>query len=263
MTGLLKRLFIWTIAAGLILPFVVVFGVSINAESNIAFPPTELSARWYAVLLTESDWLIPIGNSFTIAFFAAIIAVSIALAANYVLWRLKSGFGRAIFALGIGPFLLPPIIIAMGASVFWAEAGWYGRMEATIISHGVFFVTLPLVVISRGFAALSDDVIDASRIMGATPWQTFTKVIFPLVAPYLVTGYVLVAIISVNEYLISYMVSGFAVETLPIRIFNNVRYGYSPVVASAAMGFAAITVLALLALSMVTDLLKLLGARRD
>ena len=62
-------------------------------------------------------------------------------------------------------------------------------------------------------------------------------------APYIVTGYVLVAIISVNEYLISYMVSGFAVETLPIRIFNNVRYGYSPVVASAAMGFAFLTVL--------------------
>ena len=74
MTGMLKRLFLWTIAAGLILPFAVVFGVSINAESNIAFPPTEFSGRWYMMLLTQSDWLIPIGNSFTIAFLAALIA---------------------------------------------------------------------------------------------------------------------------------------------------------------------------------------------
>jgi putative spermidine/putrescine transport system permease protein len=147
--------------------------------------------------------------------------------------------------------------------VFWAEMGWYGRAEATVISHGVFFVTLPLVIIARGFAALSDDVIEASRTMGATPWQTFTKVIFPLVLPYVITGYALVAIISVNEYLISYMVSGFAVETLPIRIFNNVRYGYTPVVASAAMGFALLTIGVLLVLSMITDLLKLLGASRD
>ena len=64
----------------------------------------------------------------------------------------------------------------------------YGRVEATIISHGVFFVTLPLVIISRGFAALSDDVVEASRTMGATPLQTFTKVIFPLVLPYAITG---------------------------------------------------------------------------
>ncbi|MFG6535189.1 ABC transporter permease [Sulfitobacter sp. 1A15333] len=263
MSTLLKRLFVTAIATGLIIPFLIVAGVSISAESNISFPPSELSARWYTELLTQKDWLIPIRNSLVIAAFAGLLAVSIALAANYVLWRLKSGFGKLIFALGVGPFMLPPIIIAMGASVFWAEMGWYGRAEATVISHGVFFVTLPLVIIARGFAALSDDVIEASRTMGATPWQTFAKVIFPLVLPYVITGYALVAIISVNEYLISYMVSGFAVETLPIRIFNNVRYGYTPVVASAAMGFALLTIGVLLVLSMVTDLLKLLGASRD
>ncbi|MGH1466003.1 MAG: ABC transporter permease [Cognatishimia sp.] len=259
----LKLAFITLVATGLILPFAIVTGVSINADSNISFPPSALSLRWYKVLLTESDWLIPIANSILIAVVAAFIAVSIALATNYVLWRTRSAFGRAIFALGLGPYMLPPIIIAMGASVFWAEAGMYGRVEATVISHGVFFVTLPLVVIARGFAALSEDVIEASRTMGATPRQTFTKVIFPLVLPYVVTGYALVAIISINEYLISYMVSGFAVETLPIRIFNNVRYGYTPVVASAAICFAALTVGVLLLLSLVTDLLKLLGASSD
>ncbi len=263
MSGFFKRVFICAVGATLILPFLIVAGVSVNVESNIAFPPTELSTRWYAVLLTESDWLIPIRNSLLIAVFAAFLSVTIALAANYVLWRLKSGFGKVIFALGIGPFMLPPIIIAMGASVFWAEIGMYGRVEATVISHGVFFVTLPLVVIARGFAALSDDVIEASRTMGATAWQTFAKVIFPLVLPYVITGYALVAIISVNEYLISYMISGFAVETLPIRIFNNVRYGYTPVVASAAMGFAVLTIGVLLILSLFTDLLKLLGGAQD
>ncbi|MDC0739576.1 ABC transporter permease [Cognatishimia sp. SS12] len=263
MIPIFKRLFVTAIAVGLILPFVIVAGVSINSASNISFPPSELSLKWYTQLLTEPDWLLPIRNSLSIAAVAGFIAVSIALAANYVLWRLKSGFGKLVFGLGLGPFMLPPIIIAMGASVFWAEMGFYGRVEATVISHGVFFVTLPLVILARGFAALSDDVIEASRTMGATPWQTFVKVIFPLVLPYAITGYALVAIISVNEYLISYMVSGFVVETLPIRIFNNVRYGYTPVVASAAMGFALLTIGTLLVLSMFTDLLKLLGASRD
>ena len=95
----LKRMFICAIAAGLILPFLIVAGVSINANSNISFPPSELSLRWYTVLFTESDWLIPIRNSLLIAVVAATISVSIALAANYVLWRLKSGFGKFVFAL--------------------------------------------------------------------------------------------------------------------------------------------------------------------
>jgi len=262
MSGVAGRLLLWLLAIGIIAPFVVVAGVSIGASKTIVFPPAELSLQWYSVLFTDSDWLKAIGISLLVAFCAAIISVSLALAINYVLWRLKSRFSRMVFAIGLGPFLLPPIILALGASLFWAEFGWYGRVEATIISHGIFFVTLPLVIIARGFANLTDDVIEAATIMGATPWQLFKTIVLPLVTPYLLTGFALVAIISVNEYLIANMISGFVVETLPIKIFNNVRYGYSPVVASASMFFVAVTVGVLLLVTRSTDLLALLGAEK-
>jgi putative spermidine/putrescine transport system permease protein len=247
----------------LIAPFVVVLGVSVGASKNISFPPEALSATWYRELLTEAEWLAAIGRSLLIAVIAGLIATALALAVNYVLWRTKSGFAKATFALGLGPFMLPPIILALGASLFWAEVGWYGRMEATIVSHGVFFVTLPLVIIARGFAALTDDVIEAAQMMGATPAAVFRTIVFPLIAPYVFTGFALVAIISVNEYLIANMISGFVVETLPIKIFNNVRYGYSPVVAAASMLFVGLTVTILLILSRITDLVALFGTSKD
>ena len=59
------------------------------------------------------------------------------------------------------------------------------------------------------------------------------------------------------------MISGFAVETLPIKIFNNVRYGYSPVVAAASIFFVALTVTILLILSRITDLVALFGTSKD
>ena len=100
-------------------------------------------------------------------------------------------------------------------------------------------------------------------MMGATPAQVFRTVVFPLVAPYVFTGFALVAIISVNEYLIANMISGFVVETLPIKIFNNVRYGYSPVVAAASIFFVALTVTILLIVSRITDLVALFGTSKD
>lgn len=259
----MRRLYLWAIATMLIAPFVVVLGVSIGASKNIAFPPDALSTQWYGTLLTEADWLAAIGRSLLIAAIAGVIATVLALAINYVLWRTGSGFAKATFAIGLGPFLLPPIILALGASLFWAEVGWYGRIEATIVSHGVFFVTLPLVIIARGFAALTDEVVEAAQMMGATPAQVFRTVVLPLVAPYVFTGFALVAIISVNEYLIANMISGFVVETLPIKIFNNVRYGYSPVVAAASMLFVALTVVILLILSRITDLVALFGTSEE
>ena len=263
MNGIGGRVYLAVLLLAIIMPFIVVAGVSIGASKTIAFPPGEFSLRWYNVLFTESDWLKAMGLSLLIAVCAAIISVSLALVINYVLWRLKSRFSQFTFALGLGPFMLPPIILALGASLFWAEVGWYGRIEATMISHGIFFVTLPLVIISRGFVSLSDDVVEAATIMGASPWKLFTTVVLPLITPYLITGFVLVAIISFNEYLVANMISGFVVETLPIKIFNNVRYGYSPVVASAAMFFVATTVIALLLIARSTDLLTLLGAQKD
>ena len=263
MSARVRTIWLWAIGAFLIAPFVVVTGVSIGTSKTITFPPERVSGRWFSELLLDPDWLAAIGNSFLIAFLAGVISVSVALAANYLLWRTKTGFAKLVFALGLGPFLLPPIILALGASLFWAEIGWYGRIEATIISHGVFFVTLPLVILARGFASLTDDVVEAARMMGATPWQVFATVIAPLIAPYLITGFALVAIISVNEYLVANMISGFVVETLPIKIFNNVRYGYSPVVASASMLFVAITVTVLLILARITDLVALLGAAKE
>lgn len=259
----MRKFYLFFIATALIAPFVIVTGVSIGASKNISFPPDALSVTWYHQLLTEAEWLAAIGRSLLIAVIAGVIATSVALAINYVLWRTGSGFAKATFALGLGPFLLPPIILALGASLFWAEVGWYGRIEATIISHGIFFVTLPLVIIARGFAALTDEVIEAAQMMGATPGQVFRTVVLPLVAPYVVTGFALVAIISVNEYLIANMISGFVVETLPIKIFNNVRYGYSPVVAAASMLFVALTVTILLILSRITDLVALFGTSKD
>lgn len=263
MTHRASIMFLTLVALFLIAPFVVVTGVSFGASNTIAFPPKAISLRWYQTLITEPDWLKAIGLSLLIAAIAATISVSIALAANYALWRTGSGLSKLVFALGIGPFLLPPIILALGASLFWAEVGWYGRMEATIVSHGVFFVTLPLVIIARGFAGLTKEVIEAARMLGATETQVFRTVVLPLIAPYLITGFALVAIISVNEYLIANMIAGFVVETLPIKIFNNVRYGYSPVVASASMLFVAITVTALLVLARLTDLIGLLGASKE
>ena len=259
----MRTLYLWIIGTLLIAPFVVVLGESVGASRTITFPPEALSGVWYAELLTEPDWLAAIGRSLLIAVLAGIIATALALAINYVMWRTGSRFAKATFALGLGPFLLPPIILALGAGLFWAEVGWYGRMEATIISHGVFFVTLPLVIIARGFAALSDEIVEAAQTMGATPAQVFRTVVFPLVAPYVATGFALVAIISVNEYLIANMISGFVVETLPIKIFNNVRYGYSPVVAAASMLFVFLTMTILLILARITALVALFGTSQD
>ena len=131
--------------------------------------------------------------------------------------------------------MLPPVITALGFLVFWVNVGLYGSIVATIVSHAIFFVTLPLVMISLGLESIDRQIVEAATTMGADDQVIFRTVVLPLVRPYLISGYAFAFVLSLNEYIVAYMVAGFTVETLPIKIFNSLRYGYTPVMAAVAV----------------------------
>ncbi len=144
--------------------------------------------------------------------------------------------------------------------IFWAEVGHVGTIENIILGHSVFLVTLPMVMISLGLESIDREVIEAARTMGADDWQTFLTVIVPLITPYMVAGFAFVFVLSMNEFIISYFLGQFAISTLPVKIFSQLRSGYSPVVASAAVMFILLAVVVFGLIARFGDLPKLLGA---
>jgi putative spermidine/putrescine transport system permease protein len=226
----------------------------------ILFPPKGLSLRWYLELLTQSDWLNAVRNSLTVAVLAALLTVSIAFPLAYFLWRHRVYYARILFGLGMVPFMLPPVITALGFLVFWVNVGLYGSIVATIVSHAIFLVTLPLVMISLGLESIDKQIVEAATTMGADDKVIFRTVVLPLVRPYLISGYAFAFVLSLNEYIVAYMVAGFTVETLPIKIFNSLRYGYTPVMAAVAVVFVLTAVVVFGLIARFGNLPKLLGA---
>jgi putative spermidine/putrescine transport system permease protein len=80
-----------------------------------------------------------------------------------------------------------------------------------------------------------------------------------LIRPYIISGYAFAFVLSLNEYIIAYMVAGFTVETLPIKIFNALRYGYSPVMAAVAVMFVVTAVVVFGLIGRFGNLPRLLG----
>jgi len=260
MNRLLRNLFMGAVLLVLAAPLVVMAGVSVNEKKELIFPPNGFSLGWYGELFGQADWLNAMTNSLVIAIVSAALAVAIAFPLAYFLWRYKVFYARILFAMGVAPFMLPPVITALGFLLFWVNAGLYGEMIATIISHAIFFVTLPLVTISLGLEAIDRQIIEASTTMGASDRTVFRTVVLPMVKPYLISGYAFAFVLSLNEYIVAYMVAGFTVETLPIKIFNSLRYGYTPVMASVSVVFIVVAMLVFGLIARFGDLPKLLGA---
>ena len=240
----------------------VVAGVSVNKPKRLLFPPEGFSLKWYAELFTQSDWVGALSNSLIIATCASLFAVSVALPIALYVWNKNNILARILFALGVTPFMFPPVISALGFLIFWVSAGFYGHIIATIIPHGVFLVTLPLVTISLGLGAIDRQYIEAAHTMGAKYRVLFLTVIMPLIKPYIIAGFAFAFVLSLNEYIIAYMVAGFTAETLPIKIFNSLRYGYTPVMAAVAVFFMGLAVVIFGSVAMFGNLPRLLGAER-
>jgi putative spermidine/putrescine transport system permease protein len=136
----------------------------------------------------------------------------------------------------------------------------YGQFAAVVISHGIFFVTLPLVTISLGLESIDAEVVEAAETLGAREGMMFRTIVLPMVRPYMFSGYAFAFVLSLNEYIVAYMVAGFTVETLPIKIFNSLRYGYTPVMAVVAVLFVLLAMLIFGLLARFGDLPRLLGA---
>jgi len=257
---LLRGLFFGLCLLVLLAPLVVVAAVSVNERKRLLFPPEGFSLAWYGEMLGSSGWLDPIGTSLLIAFCSAFVSLSVALPLAYALWRRRILYARMLYGLGLAPFVLPPVISALGFLIFWSWAGLGGRIETVIVSHGIFVVTLPLVTISLGLETIDRAVFEAAGTLGADQRTVFRTILLPLIVPYVLSGYAFAFVLSLNEYIIAYMVAGFTVETLPIKIFNSLRYGYTPVMAAVSVLFVVLAAVVFGLIARFGDLPRLLGA---
>ncbi len=258
-----QRLYLIAVALFLLAPLFVIFSVSVNEKKFLSFPPKGFSFQWYTEIFTNEAWFSALTNSLLVAFCSALLAVLIALPLAYTLWRHKIRYAQFLFALGVSPFVLPPIIMALASMLFFTTIGMHGQVVNVIIAHAIFLLALPLVTISLGLESIGDDIIEASSTLGANDRKVFSTVVLPLITPYIISGFAFVFVLSLNEYIIAFMTVGFTVETLPIKIFNALRYGYTPVMASVAVLFILINLVIFGLIGRFGNLPRLLGAQDE
>ena len=249
------------VAAFLVAPLLVVAGVSFNGSSRMNFPPQDPDLHWYGIFMGDPAWTGSVETSLVVAAGAALLSLSIAFPVAYATWKHGGRAARALRLLGSLPFLLPGVVVSIVFLVFWTAIGHGGRMEDTIVSHGVVFAALPIATLGLGFASIDPALVQAARTMGARDADVLRTVVLPIVRPYVISGLVFVFVLSLNEYIIAYMVAGFTVQTLPIKVFNNLRMGFQPTMCVGAVLFTLVGIAAFTLIAAIGDLPKLLGGR--
>jgi ABC-type spermidine/putrescine transport system permease subunit II len=240
------------VAVFLVVPLLIVIAVSFTSDIFMVFPPKGVSLQWYREFLSSSEWQTAIKNSLIVATGTAVFSTSIALVLSFVLHRYEIRFANIIKTLGLLPFLLPPVIIGIAFMAFFYAVGYAGKIINVIIAHGIFYTTLPMMLISLGFESVGDEIEEAAMNLGATELKVLSTVTLPLIRNDIFAGVLFAFILSLNEYFIAFLVAGFTVTTLPIKIFSSLRYSYSPAIAAVSVFFILVTTVVVIGVDRLT-----------
>ena len=237
------------VLAFLISPSFIVLPMSFSSAEFITFPPPGWSTKWYVAFFSQADWVQSLFNSIQVAFGSVLLSTVLGTLAAYAVVR-RPFAGRTIAVLFfISPIVVPPIIVGIGLYGYYVSWGLFGTLPGLILAHSIGGTALCFISVAATLARFDFRLEQASMSLGAGPIMTFAKVTLPLIKPGIAAGALFSFINSFDELVITMLIVGIRHETLPIKIWNNLRNEIDPVIAAVSVLLILLPVLWLLLLT--------------
>jgi putative spermidine/putrescine transport system permease protein len=242
----------------LLAPIGMVIVMSFTSATTLQFPPPGVSLRWYGEVwnlfagpdaeiarLAESLWV-----SLKIAAAASILCLLVGVPASYVLVRATfRGRSLAEELLGL-PVVFPTVVLGVALLMLVSFSGVDFGMWQIVIAHAI--VGLPFMMRNSMASMRGIDPVlqEAAKTLGASGIRAFLEIILPLSREGIVSGALLVFIISFNEFTLSYFLYTIDVFPLSIWLFQQSNTSFSPAIFAISTLIILITVAAILAVDL-------------
>lgn len=220
--------------AFLYLPILLVMFYSLN-DSRLVTVWGGFSLRWYGELFRNDDVLAAAWLSLRVALVSATAATALGTLAGLALARAGRFRGRVLFSGMIAaPLVMPEVITGLSLLLLFVSMktliGWPGGRGATTIAvaHITFCMAYVAVIVQSRLSNMDESLEEAAMDLGGRPLRVLFDITLPLIAPAMVSGWLLAFTLSVDDLVISSFVSGPGATTLPMLIFSKVRLGVTP-----------------------------------
>ena len=253
-----RGIWLWAAAlaayAFLYVPLAIVVAYSFN-DSRLNAEWVGFTLHWYQVLLHDEDMLIAAGNSLFIALASSLIATLLGTMAGIAIHRYDF---KLLNFMVLTPVAMPEILLGVSLLLFFIQVlNLTLGMLSIVLAHITFSIGFVAIVVRVALAALDESIFEAARDLGASPWQTFRHVTFPLILPGVIAGGLMAFTLSIDDFVITFFTAGVGVQTLPLRIYSMIKIAVTPEVNAISTLLMLLTLaMILLASRFAPDLLK-------
>ncbi|MGH8757075.1 MAG: ABC transporter permease [Burkholderiales bacterium] len=220
---------LWSISAlvyaFLYVPLVIVVVYSFN-DSRLNAEWVGFTFNWYRVLFNDEQMIRAAVNSLTIAVVSSLVATALGTMAGIAIHRYKP---KLLPFMVITPVAMPEILLGVSLLLFFIQVlNLTLGMLSIIIAHITFCIGFVAIVVRARLAGMDESIFEAARDLGATPWQTFKLVTFPLIMPGVIAGALMSFTLSIDDFVITFFTVGVGVSTLPLQIYSMIKIAVTP-----------------------------------
>lgn len=215
-------------------PIAVLVLLSFNSSNVVGFPMAGFTTNWYAMLPKDTIILDALSRTLLVAFWVTVLSTLIGTMAAFPLVRanIKNRGGVRVFITL--PIMMPGLLIGVAILVLASNVlHIQPSLKVAIIGQTVLATPFVILVVSSRLEALDRNFERAAADLGAGPVQRLLYVVLPLVYPGIIAGALIAATLSLDEFVVTNFIIG-ADQTLPIYIYNQLKFGITPEVNALA-----------------------------
>lgn len=181
---------------------------------------TGFSLRWYQHMLESQDMMEALYTTFSVALLATFISTVAGTIAAIGLSKSKKVIRGLMEQVNNLPMMNPEIVTAIGFMLLFITFKVEKGYMTMLLAHIAFCIPYVMLSVMPKIRQLDPNLADAAMDLGATPWQALRKVIVPQITPGIISGGLIAFTMSIDDFIISYFVTGGGVKNLSIIVYT-------------------------------------------
>lgn len=216
------------------------------------------SLRWYKHMLESGDMMEALYTTFGVALIATFVATVVGTISAIGLSKSKKIVRQLVEQVNNLPMMNPEIVTAIGLMLLFITFRVEKGYMTMLLAHIAFCIPYVMLSVMPKIRSLDPNLADAAMDLGATPWKALIKVIVPQITPGIVSGALIAFTMSVDDFIISYFVTGRGVKNLSIMVYTMSRRMNPSINAVSTLVVVIITIVLIL-----INVIPLIAAKRE
>ncbi|MCB5122661.1 ABC transporter permease [Streptococcus mutans] len=188
---------------------------------------TGLTLEHYTTMFNDQRLMLILVETFLLAFLSSLLATVIGTFGAILIYQVKKKHQNTILSINNVLMVAPDVMIGASFLILFTFIGFKLGMFSVLLSHIAFSIPIVVLMVLPSLKEMNDDMVHAAYDLGASYFQMLKEVMLPYLTPSIIAGYFMAFTYSLDDFAVTFFVTGNGFSTLSVEIYSRARKGIS------------------------------------